>query len=31
LGDYKVFKEGVDAKIAFEKRYSRIALVVGPL
>ncbi len=31
LGSFQVFKEAVDAKMIFEKRYSKIALVVGPL
>jgi DedD protein len=31
LGGFQTFKEGVDAKTAFEKRHNKIALVVGPL
>jgi DedD protein len=31
LGTFQAFKEAVDAKMVFEKRYSKIALVVGPL
>jgi hypothetical protein len=31
LGSFQAFKEAVDAKMVFEKRYSKIALVVGPL
>jgi DedD protein len=31
LGSFQVFKEAVDAKMIFEKRYGKIALVVGPL
>ena len=31
VGDYHAFKEAVDAKLSFEKRYTKLALVVGPL
>jgi DedD protein len=31
LGAFNAFKEAVDAKMAFEKRHNKIALVVGPL
>jgi cell division protein FtsN len=31
IGSFQSFKEAIDAKIAFEKRHNRIALVVGPL
>jgi DedD protein len=31
LGAFQSFREGVDAKLVFEKRYNKIALVVGPL
>ena len=31
VGEFKAFKDAVDAKTAFEKRYNKIALVVGPL
>jgi DedD protein len=31
LGGFNAFKEAVDAKMAFEKRHNKIALVVGPL
>jgi DedD protein len=31
LGAFQTFREGVDAKLVFEKRYNKIALVVGPL
>ena len=31
VGDYRAFKEAVDAKLSFERRFSKIALVVGPL
>jgi DedD protein len=31
LGAFNAFKEAVDAKVAFEKRHNKIALVVGPL
>ena len=31
VGDYHAFKEAVDAKLSFEHRFSKIALVVGPL
>ncbi len=30
-GDFRSYKEAVDAKLAFEKKYNVIALVVGPL
>jgi hypothetical protein len=31
VGDFRAFKDAVDAKTQFEKRYNKIALVVGPL
>jgi DedD protein len=31
VGDFRAFKEAVDAKLSFERRFSKIALVVGPL
>jgi DedD protein len=31
LGAFQTFRDGVDAKMVFEKRYNKIALVVGPL
>jgi hypothetical protein len=31
VGEFKAFKDAVDAKTSFEKRYNKIALVVGPL
>jgi septal ring-binding cell division protein DamX len=31
LGGFQAFKEAVDAKTVFERRYNKIALVVGPL
>ncbi|HEY0711966.1 MAG TPA: SPOR domain-containing protein [Polyangia bacterium] len=31
VGGFANFKEAVDAKLAFERRYNKIALVIGPL
>jgi DedD protein len=31
VGEFRAFKEAVDAKLSFERRFSKIALVVGPL
>jgi DedD protein len=31
LGGFQAFKDAVDAKTVFERRYNKIALVVGPL
>jgi DedD protein len=31
VGSYQAFKEAVEAKLEFEKRFSKIALVVGPM
>jgi cell division protein FtsN len=31
VGEFKGHKDALDAKSAFEKRYNKIALVVGPL
>jgi DedD protein len=31
VGEFKAFKDAVDAKTTFERRYNKIALVVGPL
>ncbi len=31
VGEFRAFKDAVDAKLSFERRYSKIALVVGPL
>jgi DedD protein len=31
VGEFRAFKEAVDAKLSFEKRFNKIALVVGPL
>jgi hypothetical protein len=31
LGGFQAFKDAVDAKAVFERRYNKIALVVGPL
>jgi DedD protein len=31
LGAFQAFREAVDAKVLFEKRHNKIALVVGPL
>jgi DedD protein len=31
FGDFQGFREAVDAKLVFEKRHNKIALVVGPL
>ena len=31
LGGFQAFQDAVDAKMAFERRYNKIALVVGPL
>ncbi len=31
LGSFQAFREAVDAKMVFEKRHNKIALVVGPL
>jgi DedD protein len=30
VGEFKAFKDAVDAKTTFERRYNKIALVVGP-
>jgi hypothetical protein len=30
IGEFRSYKEAVDAKVAFERRYNVIALVVGP-
>jgi DedD protein len=31
VGNYQTFKEAIDAKIVFEKKHNKIALVIGPL
>ena len=31
IGNFQTFKEAIDAKLAFEKKHNKIALVVGPL
>jgi DedD protein len=31
VGNYQSFKEAIDAKIVFEKKHNKIALVIGPL
>ncbi len=31
LGGFQAFQDAVDAKTVFERRYNKIALVVGPL
>jgi cell division protein FtsN len=31
VGNFQTFKEAIDAKMVFEKKHNKIALVIGPL